>query len=536
MSNQDTKITTEQHIDTHQKPIASFGQGEKAFLIQKDSADPSCILTFPQLLQAKSDAKDGQVGSQQNPVPLVVDTPVGKGIVLERRHGRNQSEREGRPVNHIVLGEAEKAIQVYITKDGIVHWTERPKQVVVDAPQCLVVHRGQLKEGSELLLYGLLEEGKGKEAQQFVLNRDGSLSAMHAPDLVWGWEPPVIRKARMDEISAFVIKHANWPAELVPSSCKANELKGGGSPLTEVIYTVESPNARVNPSKVVLKRYVDNPLRNRRLVAASNAFSKVGGAPAIIASADNWIIEPYAGHKPEFSSETWMRRMGELAARLHTASTDWFNFWQEEMHRKYPCLQNVPVGSLIWSCVAYHEGNLEKYTAEEMLQLSTSLPEPLSESGGEMVSTHGDLHKGNTLLTPSDVLLAVDFEHSCVSQIRQDLLYNAWESGPNRRTLCTVYLKTRGLPCSKREVDLLAVDIIVAAVVYFRVLRGILFPKEAGGDRMDMKQGLSELNKLTPVVQGLADDIEGCARVVDKTNVRECMGNIDQLIDLCTNH
>ena len=137
MSNQDTKATTGQHIDAHQKPIASFGQGEKAFLIQKDSTDPSCILTFPQLLQAKLDAKDGQVGSQQNPVPLVVNVPVGKGIVLERRHGRDQGEREGRPVNHIVLGEAEKAIRVYMTEDGIVHWTERPKQVVVDAPQCL---------------------------------------------------------------------------------------------------------------------------------------------------------------------------------------------------------------------------------------------------------------------------------------------------------------------------------------------------------------------------------------------------------------
>ena len=517
-------------------PIASFGQGERTLLIQKASADPSCILTFPHLLQAKLDSKDGQVGSQQNSLSLVVDSPSGKGIVLERRHGVDQGEHEGRPVNHVVLGKAEKSIQVYMTEDGIVHWAEKPKQVVVDAPQCLIVDRGQLKENTEVLLYGLLEEGKGKEIQQFVLNDDGTLSLMHAPHLIWGWESATIKKARMEEISAFVIQHANWPAELDPSSCKANELKGGRSPLTEIIYTVECSNADFTPDKVVLKRYVDNPLRNRRLVAASNVFSKVGGAPAIIASADNWIIEPYAGHKPEFSSETWMRRMGELAARLHVASTDWFNFWQEEMRRKHPCLQNVPVGSLIWSCVAYHEGNLEKYTAEEMLQLSTSLPEPLSESGGEMVSTHGDLHKGNTLLTPSDVLLAVDFEHSCVSQIRQDLLYNAWESGPNRRTLCTVYLKTRGLPCSKREVDLLAVDIIVAAVVYFRVLRGILFPKEAGGDRMDMKQGLSELNKLTPVVQGLADDIEGCARVVDKTNVRECMGNIDQLMDLCTNH
>ena len=79
-----------------------------------------------------------------------------------------------------------------------------------------------------------------------------------------------------------------------------------------------------------------------------------------------------------------------------------------------------------------------------------------------------------------------------------------------------------------------SLDIIVAAVVYFRLLRGLLFPKEAGGDRMEMKQALSELNKLTPAVQGLKDDPEGCACVVDKTDVRKCMGNIDLLVDLCT--
>ena len=63
MSNQDTKATTGQHIDAHQKLIASFSHGKKAFLIQKDSADPSWILTFPQLLQAKLDTEDGQAGS-----------------------------------------------------------------------------------------------------------------------------------------------------------------------------------------------------------------------------------------------------------------------------------------------------------------------------------------------------------------------------------------------------------------------------------------------------------------------------------------
>ena len=535
MSNRDTKTKTGQRIDTTQKPVANFGQGERAFLVQKGSVDPSCILTFPDLLQAKLNSKDSQFGSQQDPVPLVVNSPRGKGIVLERRYDVDQGEHKGRPVNHIVLGEAKKAVRVYMTKDGIVHWAERPKQIAVDAPQCLMVDRGRLREGSKVLFYGLLEEGQGKEIQQFLLNDDGTLSSMHAPDLVWGWEPAAIRKARLTEISAFVIKYANWPAKLDPASFKVNELKGGGSPLTEIIYTIELPNAEVTPAKVVLKRYVDNPLRNRRMVAASNVFSKVGGAPAIIASADNWVIEPFVGQKPEFSSETWMRRIGELAARLHTVPINWFDSWQEEMCQKYPCLQDVPVGSLIWSCVAYHEGNLERYTAQEMQQLSAALPAPLSESGGEVVSTHGDLHKGNTLLTPADVLLAVDFEHSCVSQVRQDLLYNSWENGFNRRTLCRVYLKTRGLTCSKREVDLLAVDIIVAAVVYFRLLRGVLFPKEAGGDRMDIKQALAELDKLTPVVQGLQDDVEGCIRVVDNTNVWECIGNIDQLIDLCTN-
>ena len=51
----------------------------------------------------------------------------------------DQGEGDGRPVNYIVLGEAEKAIRVYMTEDGIVHWAGRPIQVVVDAPQCLMV-------------------------------------------------------------------------------------------------------------------------------------------------------------------------------------------------------------------------------------------------------------------------------------------------------------------------------------------------------------------------------------------------------------
>ena len=100
--------------------------------------------------------------------------------MLERRHDVDQGEGDGRPVNYIVLGEAEKAIRVYMTEDGIVHWAGRPIQVVVDAPQCVMVDWGRLKEYTEVLLYGILKEGKGKEVQQLVLNDDGTLSPMHS--------------------------------------------------------------------------------------------------------------------------------------------------------------------------------------------------------------------------------------------------------------------------------------------------------------------------------------------------------------------
>ena len=110
MRNQDTTEKTGSQSDGNQKAIANFGQGEKTYLIKKECIDVSYILTFPCLLQARLDSKDGQVGSQQVPVPLVVDSPSGKGIVLQRRHNVDQGEHNGKPVNWLVLSEAEKAL------------------------------------------------------------------------------------------------------------------------------------------------------------------------------------------------------------------------------------------------------------------------------------------------------------------------------------------------------------------------------------------------------------------------------------------
>lgn len=336
------------------------------------------------------------------------------------------------------------------------------------------------------------------------------------------------------EITTFVIKHANWPTEIEPSACQTSELTEGMSALG--VFTVECPNADFIPAKVVLKRYADKPLKNKRIMAASKAFSKVGAAPDLIACDDNWVIEAFAGEKQEPNTEISMKRMADLAARLHTAPTDWCNSWQTEMYQKHPCLQNLPVGSLVWPCLAHHDGGLDKYTAEQIRQLDEAIPKTLSKIGDGVVSIHGDLHRGNTVLTVNEVLLAIDFEFSCISQVRQDLLYSSWENGDNRRTLCSTYLKARGL-LDQQEVDLLAIDMIVAAVVHFRLLRELLSvgsPLPRSG--IELPQALSELNQLNKVLESLKDTPERCACVVDETDVWKCIKDIGLLLNLCTKH
>ena len=97
---------------------------------------------------------------------------------------------------------------------------------------------------------------------------------------------------------------------------KPVNLRKGCQQTRWVFSPLNCPNADFSSAKVVLKRY-----------------------------ADNWVIEVFAGQKQESNTEIRMRRLAELAARLHTASTNRCDSWQEEMYQKHPCLQNVPVGA-----------------------------------------------------------------------------------------------------------------------------------------------------------------------------------------------
>jgi len=51
-----------------------------------------------------------------------------------------------------------------------------------------------------------------------------------------------------------------------------------------------------------------------------------------------------------------------------------------------------------------------------------------------------------------------------------------------------------------------------------------------------MKQALLELSQLKEAVEGLGDDLDKYALLVDEADVWACIQDIDLLLDLCTKH
>ena len=75
---------------------------------------------------------------------------------------------------------------------------------------------------------------------------------------------------------------------------------------------------------------------------------------------------------------------------------------------------------------------------------------------------------------------------------------------------------------------------ILAAVVNFRLLWGVLLPTGVFAGQIEMKQALLELSQVKEAVEGLGDDLEKYDLLVDGTDVWACMQDIDLLLDLCT--
>ena len=77
---------------------------------------------------------------------------------------------------------------------------------------------------------------------------------------------------------------------------------------------------------------------------------------------------------------------------------------------------------------------------------------------------------------------------------------------------------------------------MLGAVVNFRLLWELFLPKGGFAGQIEMVHALSELSQLNEAVQGLGDDLEKCVLLVDETDVKKCIKDIDLLLDLCTKH
>mmetsp|Transcript_59005 Transcript_59005/g.172735 ORF Transcript_59005/g.172735 Transcript_59005/m.172735 type:complete len:385 (-) Transcript_59005:276-1430(-) len=328
-------------------------------------------------------------------------------------------------------------------------------------------------------------------------------------------------------------------------ACKVTEMHGGST----WVYLVESSEPDASLTKVVFKRYANDPLRNLRMLDANSAFSKVGSTQPHIAASDNWCIEPFSDpalyHIFDPATEEvqaqWLGRIAKLAALIDTAPADWFESVRAGLQRLHPCLVGVPKGSPIWPCVAYNDpsrpgeracADLDKFTLAQIQQLTAALPSPFSEAGRSVVSTHGDLHPGNIVfVASSDELKAMDLEFACVSNALQDLIYLPERSkGTGRRAFSAAYLQARNLSSTEVDVEIFAFDVIVATLVHYGILRPLLM--EWYGENIEMDEALALLGKLNAALLAIQADLQSHLANDQHISSSACAHIIDNLLDV----
>lgn len=229
-------------------------------------------------------------------------------------------------------------------------------------------------------------------------------------------------------------------------------------------------------------------------------------------------------------------RVATVAVQLDLVPTDWFDPIRVEYRKAHPCLEDVPENSSLWPCVAYNDAGLDKFSSAQIRQLLAALPLSASEAGRAAVSVHGDLHPGNILISPTGELVATDFEFSCVSNPLQDLLYLPERScSRGRRALSAAYLKARGFPCTEIDIEIFALDVVVAAVVHYGVLRPLLFWQGDGWPKVqatEVDDALESLAKLNSALLDIQEDLKSCVADGRPISSSMCARIIDNYIDV----
>merc|ERR1712050_337879 len=101
-------------------------------------------------------------------------------------------------------------------------------------------------------------------------------------------------------------------------------------------------------------------------------------------------------------------------------------------------------------------------------------------------------------------------------------------TGRGRRAFSAAYLKARGLSCTEADVEMFALDVIVAALVHYGVLRPLLM--EWYGENIDMDEALARLEGLGPALLAIQADLESNLAKVQGVSSSSCAGIVDNFL------
>ena len=135
------------------------------------------------------------------------------------------------------------------------------------------------------------------------------------------------------------------------------------------------------------------------------------------------------------------KQLGVLLARIHSIDQKWYTPHYEKLLTKYAALVDVTRGSSFWLLTTRnwplilkesHAGSMDSWM-KRISEAHTHFIEteimPFSSAGKRIVTTHGDFHRGNILVSNivgKRVLNVIDFEQCHVSFAIQDISYCFW--------------------------------------------------------------------------------------------------------------
>ena len=174
------------------------------------------------------------------------------------------------------------------------------------------------------------------------------------------------------------------------------------------------------------------------------------------------------------------KELGKLLSKIHSIDTGWYepfyNYWIEQ----YPELSIVPRGSSFWYLTGRnwpllfahhfgteHNGSMDEFMRHLVDDCKTYVEcevQPFTSAGRAIVTTHGDYHLSNIIVTENKDFYVIDFEQTHVSFAIQDISFFFFafpacsESKTFKLEFCASYLKEMGHPHKESDAFALVLD------------------------------------------------------------------------------